>query len=62
MKNETNNIHFHRGYNVEDTASFLLLNQIIDPGFPTNLLPLLWHHDIYLTNSYWMSTLCQAPG
>lgn len=39
MKNETNKTNFHRGHNVENIASFPLLNQTIEPASPINPPP-----------------------
>lgn len=61
MKNETNKTNFHRGHNVENIASFPLLNQTIEPASPINPPPPpLWHRGTHVTNVYWRPTLCQA--
>lgn len=60
MKNETNKTNFHRGHNVENIASFPLLNQTVEPASPINPPPSLWHHGIHLTSVYRRPTLCQA--
>lgn len=49
MKNETNKINFHRGYNGK-YCLFSLLNQTIEPAFPAN--PLLHRSITYLFDKY----------
>lgn len=66
MKNETNKTNFHRGHNVENIASFPLLNQTIEPASPINPLPLIvasWHScDKCLLETYFVSGILLSSG